>query len=127
MLAGRRGWFLLFAVCAVPALAHHSTVIYDLVHGTIIVGEVKRFDWENPHVHIYLDVTGEDAEIEHWTVELESPSILGRLGWKKDTLQPGDSISVTGGRAKNGSFQIRAVRVTLPDGRQLPGVPPVDN
>jgi hypothetical protein len=121
-----RSKFIL-ALFAIPALAHHSTAIYDLIHGTIIVGEVKRFDWENPHVHIYLDVTGEDAEIEHWTVELESPHILGRNGWKKDTLHPGDQISVTGGRAKNGSFQIRAVQVTLPDGRKLPALAPVDN
>jgi hypothetical protein len=109
------------------ALAHHSTAPYDLVHGTIISGEVTRFEWENPHVHIYVDITGEDAEIEHWTVEMESPSILGRLGWKKDSLKPGDRISVTGGRAKNGSFQIRAVHVVLPDGRKLPALAPVEN
>lgn len=122
-----RSKFLLIALFAIPALAHHSTAIYDLIHGTIIVGEVKRFDWENPHVHIYLDVTGEDGEIEHWVVELESPNILGRNGWKKDTLRPGDQISVTGGRAKNGSFQLRAVQITLPDGRKLPALAPVDN
>lgn len=118
---------VLLFLLARAALAHHSTAPYDLVHGTIIAGEVKRFEWENPHVHIYLDVTGEDAEIEHWTVEMESPSILSRLGWKKDSLKPGDGISVTGGRAKNGSFQIRAVYVVLPDGRKLPALPPVDN
>lgn len=109
------------------AFTHHSTAPYDLVHGTIIRGEVQRFEWENPHVHIYLDVMGEDAEIEYWTVEMESPSILGRLGWKKDSLKPGDQVSVTGGRAKNGSFQIRAVYVVLRDGRRLPALPPVDN
>ena len=109
------------------ALAHHSTAIYDLVHGTIIAGDVTRFEWENPHIHIYLEITGENAEIEHWTVEMESPSILGRLGWKKDSLKPGDRISVTGGRAKNGSFQIRAVHVLLPDGRKLPALAPVEN
>jgi hypothetical protein len=118
---------LLLLFLALTAFAHHSTATYDLVHGTIITGEVKRFEWENPHVHIYLDVTGEDAEIEHWTVEMESPSILSRLGWKKDALKPGDEITVTGGRAKNGSFEIRAVYVVLPDGRKLPALPPVDN
>jgi hypothetical protein len=118
---------ILLLPLAAIAVAHHSTAPYDLVHGTIIVGEVKRFEWENPHAHIYLDVTGEDAEVEHWTVEMESPSILGRLGWRKDSLKPGDRISVTGGRAKNGSFQIRAVFIVLPDGRKLPAQPPVDN
>ena len=118
---------VLLILLAAIALAHHSTAAYDLIHGTIITGEVKRFEWENPHAHIYVDITGEDAEVEHWTVEMESPSILGRLGWKKDLLKPGDQILVTGGRAKNGSFKIRAVYVVLPDGRKLPALPPVDN
>ena len=109
------------------AVAHHSTATYDLVHGTIISGEVTRFRWENPHVQIYVDIAGEDREIEHWTVEMESPTILGRLGWKKESLKPGDRISATGGRAKNGSFQIRAVDVVLPDGRKLPALAPVEN
>src|SRR5579859_1291411 len=86
-----------FIVCALPALAHHSTAIYDLVHGTIIGGVVTKFDWQNPHTHIALDVIGENNEIEHWDVELESRSMLGRLGWTKDTVKPGDRISVTGG------------------------------
>src|SRR5579872_144307 len=111
---------LLLAV--LPVFAHHSTAMYDLVHGTIIGGVVTRFDWENPHTHILLDVTGENNEIEHWTVELESRSILGHVGWAKDTLKPGDRISVTGGRAKDGTFQIRATTVQLPDGRKLPAL-----
>ncbi|MBV9743955.1 MAG: hypothetical protein JO099_09345 [Acidobacteriia bacterium] len=118
---------LLLILSTAFAFAHHSTAIYDLIHGTIITGQVERFDWENPHAHIYLNVSGEDGEVEHWTVELESLPILGRLGWKKDTLKPSDEITVTGGRAKNGSFLIRAVSVVLPDGRKLPALPAVDN
>ncbi len=113
-------------LAAGPASAHHSIATYDLVHGTILGGVVTRFAWENPHVHISLDVTGEDA-IEHWTVELESPAILRRLGWDKDTLKPGDRISVTGGRAKNGSFNLRAAFVQTPDGRKLAALPPPEN
>ena len=109
-------------LCALPACAHHSTAMYDLVHGTIIGGVVTRFDWQNPHTHILLDVTGENNEIEHWFVELESRSTLSHLGWTKDTLKPGDRISVTGGRAKDNSFQIRATTVQLPDGRKLPAL-----
>ena len=68
---------------------------YDLIHGTIIGGVVTRFDWQNPHVRVALDVTGEDYVLEHWSVKLENPHILGRAGWTKDTLKPGDRISVT--------------------------------
>jgi hypothetical protein len=114
-----------------PLLAHHSIASYDLVHGTILDGVVTGFAWENPHAHILLDValpdgTGEDA-IEHWAIELESPNLLRHLGWDKDTLKLGDRILVTGGRAKNGSFNLRAVLVQTPDGRKLPALPPPEN
>jgi len=117
-----------FAVllAAPPVAAHHSIASYDLVHGTILDGVVAGFAWENPHAHILLNVTNEDA-IEHWTIELESPNLLRRLGWDKDTLKEGDRITVTGGRAKNGSFNLRAARVQTPDGRTLPALPPPEN
>jgi hypothetical protein len=116
------GLFALLAA-APPGDAHHSIASYDLVHGTILDGIVAGFAWENPHAHILLNVTAEDT-IEHWTIELESPAILRRLGWDKDTLKEGDRISVVGGRAKNGSFNLRAARVEIPDGRTLPALPP---
>src|SRR5689334_17361307 len=96
--------------------------MYDLVHGTIIGGVVTKFEWENPHTHIALEVTGENNEPERWDVELESRSILSHVGWTKDTLKAGDRISVTGGRAKDGSFRIRATTIQLPGGRKLPAL-----
>lgn len=123
-LGAVRGFLLLLAA---TAAAHHSTAPYDLVHGTIIGGVVVKFEWTNPHAHISLDVTGENQEIEHWSVELESPRILGRLGWTKETLKPGDRISITGGRAKDGSFRMRAAYVQLADGRKLPALQDSEN
>jgi hypothetical protein len=110
------------ALAATPTVAHHSTASYDLVHGTIIQGIVTEFRWENPHVHLAVDVRGENEEIEHWSIELESPSTLRHYRWTKDTLKPGMSLSIVGGRAKNGSFNLRASYITLPDGRRLPGL-----
>jgi hypothetical protein len=125
-MLGSRVWGAL-GLLAAAAFAHHSTAIYDLIHGTIVSGEVVRFDWENPHVQIALDVTGENNEIEHWSVELESPHILGRYGWTKQTLKPGATVTAIGGRAKDGSFRLRAVSIELPDGRKLPGMAPTGN
>ena len=109
-----------------PALAHHSTASYDLIHGTILDGEVAGFQWENPHAHVLLDVKGEDA-IEHWSIELESPNVLRHLGCDNNTLKEGDRILVTGGRAKNGSFNLRAVLVQTADGKKLDALPPPEN
>ena len=59
------GEALVLLLGGTPARGHHSTAPYDLVHGTVINGAVTKFDWENPHAHIYLDVTGEENVIEH--------------------------------------------------------------
>lgn len=116
-------FFLGLLFCATLVQAHHSTAAYDLIHGTIISGVVAGFHWENPHAHLFLDVVGE-VDAEHWTIEMESPSILQRLGWTKDTLKPGDRVSVIGSRAKDQTFKMRAGYVQWPDGRKLPCLPP---
>jgi hypothetical protein len=105
-------------LAAMPVPGHHSITTYDLVHGTILNGVATGFDWENPHARLYLDVTAEDT-IEHWGIELESPNLLRRLGWDKQTIKPGDRIIATGGRARNASFNLRAASIELPDGRKL--------
>jgi hypothetical protein len=113
----------IFSLSCLNVQAHHSTAGYDLIHGTIISGIVTRFDWENPHTQLFLDVAAE-GETEHWSIEMESPVILSRLGWTKTSLKPGDSISVIGSRAKDLSFKMRAGYVQWPDGRKVPSLPP---
>lgn len=93
----------------------------------MIEGEVTRFAWENPHAHIFLDATTEKNTRDHWTIEIDSPGVLRRLGWSKDTLRAGDRITVTGARAKSGRFDLKALTIQLPDGRKLPAVPKIEN
>jgi hypothetical protein len=114
---------LYFGFAVGTLMAHHSTATYDLIHGTIISGVVRSFEWENPHAQLFLDVAAE-GETEHWEIEMESPEILKRLGWTKDSLKPGDSISVVGSRAKDQSFKMRAGYIQWPDGRKLLSLPP---
>jgi hypothetical protein len=107
--------FLLFL--AVPVLlAHHSTAEYDLKHPATASGEVTRFEWSNPHAHIYLDAINGDGTVEHWIVEIDSPHALERLGWSKDSLKPGDKVICSGARAKDGSPRMRCTQVELADG-----------
>lgn len=113
-------------LAAATAFAHHSIAGYDLVHGTIVEGVVTAFVWENPHAQLYLDVAAEN-EVEHWTIQLESPKVLRDLGWDKDTVKAGQRVSVTGGRAKNGTCHLRAAWVVTPSGRKLPALPPPES
>ena len=112
---------MIASLFCISAFAHHSIAQYDLIHGTIISGTVAGFGWENPHVRLSLQVVGENQN-EEWSVELESPGVLTRLGWSKETLKPGDRITVIGSRAKDSSFRLRAGYVQWPDGKKLPAL-----
>jgi hypothetical protein len=100
-----RAFFFLYLVFCIPALlpAHHSTAEYDLTKPASASGVVTRFEWSNPHSHIYLDATGPDGAVEHWVIDIDSPRGLERQGWSKDSVKPGDRIGCLGARAKDGS------------------------
>jgi len=113
---------MFFAVLfvSIPTLAHHGEVNYDTDKVVSIKGTVTDFLFVNPHVQIALDVKNDKGEIEKWIGEARSPSMLVRLGgWDKSTLKPGDVITASGHRAKNGSNILRLLKVTLPDGREM--------
>ena len=95
---------LFAALLIVPALlAHHSTTEYDLKHPASASGVVTRFEWSNPHAHIFLDVAGDDGALEHWIIEIDSPNALGRMGWTKDIIKPGDRPDAVIHPDKNGT------------------------
>ena len=117
--------FLLFTlaialICTPPLLnAHHSTALYDMANPITIKGVVKSFEWANPHALIHLDVKDGQGIVKQWTIELMSPSQLKALGWARDIVKPGDVISCTGGRAKNGLPAMLSSSLTLSDGRTI--------
>jgi hypothetical protein len=49
----------------------------------------------------------------NWAIELESPLDLERSGWNRNSLKPGDAISVQGIRARDGSLQAWGNSITL--------------
>lgn len=87
---------------------HHSVLPYNGVTATTIEGKVARVLWQNPHTLIAVDV-GE----HRWTVESEGSSILQRLGWTGESLRVGDSVTVTGARAKDGRRLMRCKTVVV--------------
>jgi hypothetical protein len=116
-------WALFAVLLAVPPLmAHHSTADYDLTRSAVATGIVTRFEWENPHSHIYLDSSTDDGTVEHWIIEIDSPRGLERLGWSKDSLKQGDKVTCSGARAKDGSPRMRCTQVKLSDGTVLQSV-----
>ena len=105
------------AIAAVtsPAQAHHSfRSQYDAERTITLTGVVTRLDWMNPHVYFFLDITAEDTgELETWAFEMGAPHLLQRIGWKRNTMQVGETVTVNGTRARDGSKTVNALRVTV--------------
>lgn len=103
--------------------AHHGNTAYDPDHPITINGRVTEFVWSNPHCQIYLDVKDAKGKVVGWSVESQSPGILRRNGWSRDSIKPGDVISVTLIPAKSGApvgFSGEKLgKVVLPDGHVL--------
>ena len=102
-----------------PVLAHHSTAEYDMTALTTVKGTATQFEWSNPHAYLHIDVTTDKGKTEKWTAELASIGMLSRVGWKKDTVKPGDEISIVGYRAKNGTNFMRLNKIVLANGQEL--------
>jgi hypothetical protein len=101
---------------------HHSfTAEFDQTKPITLKGTVTKVLFENPHTYVYIDVKDADGKVENWAIEGGSTVVLYRQGWRKDTVKPGDTVTIMGYRAKNGSNLASSKKVILPDGREVFG------
>ena len=103
-----------------PALAHHSgAAVFDNTKKIDLTGIVTKMEWVNPHAHFFIDVKDRSGKVTNWNLELASPSILVRNGWKRNSIKEGDTVTVTGSQARDGSNFGIAQTIVFPDGRKL--------
>ena len=100
-------------LAAAPVVAHHAiSAKFDENRPVTLKGLVSKVDWLNPHVHIFIDVQNGNTS-SNWALELESPVDLQKGGWNRDSLKPGDAITVQGISARDGSRQAWARSVVM--------------
>ena len=93
-----------FGLCLMlvsSAWAHHSQSEFDLRAKVEVEGTVTKVDWRSPHAWVYVDVTDARGQKVNWSFELPSPTTLMRRGWSRDSLKPGDRVTVGGAPARN--------------------------
>lgn len=107
---------------AAPAAAHHSfSAVFDRGAPITLTGKVTKVEWMNPHTWFYIDVMNESGATESWGFEMGSPNALVRRGWRNDSLQAGQVVTVTGFRARERPRTGAVRSVTLASGEQLFG------
>ena len=104
---------------AAPCFPHHGASPYDATKLTTVKGTVSDFQFINPHVEIWVDVTDDKGKTETWMGEANSPNVLSRHGWDRNIIKKGDTITVIGNRGKNGSKTLRLQKVVLANGQEL--------
>ncbi len=116
---------ILLAGIAVPLLAHHASY-FDPERIVTVSGTVARFEWTNPHAFLFVDAETAEGRVERWMVEGRSPNQLMRTGWTRQTIRPGETITVTGRPprdtsrlAETGAQFLGAGPVKLADGQTL--------
>lgn len=102
------------------AQAHHSgAAVFDNTKKIDLKGVVTKMEWTNPHAHFYLDVKDSAGKVVNWNLELASPNVLSRNGWKRTSVKEGDTVSVTGSQARDGTNFGIAESIVFPDGHKL--------
>jgi RPA family protein len=106
-----------------PVLAHHSAASqYDLNKKMTITGTLVKVEWQNPHNWYHIDVKDDGGAITHWAVEGAPPGHLFRDGVQRSTILGlvGNTVTMEGSPARDGSRNMSAHKMTLSDGKDLP-------
>jgi hypothetical protein len=109
----------LLAVCG-PLFAHHGNSSLNTDKVILIKkATVARLVWANPHCIVAFDAMDEKGNVVRWAAEVGSPSAMNQMGWSRNSLKPGDVITVFLFQAKTGNPVGRINKIVLADGTTL--------
>lgn len=100
--------------------AHHSFASeFDANKPISVKGIVKSVEWGEPHVN-FVVTDNRGSTPQDWKFEGASASTLDRNGWNAtNRLKSGDTVTVQGFRAIDGSMMASARSIEIADGRVL--------
>jgi hypothetical protein len=101
-----------------PLDAHHSfSATYDGNKPITLRGKIVKLGWQNPHAHLYVDVTNPDGKVVTWEVESAGPTTLMKQGLRKEDFV-GAEVIIKGFLAKDGTPTVNASSFTLVESKK---------
>jgi hypothetical protein len=103
-----------------PVFAHHGAAAFDMTKPVELKDAVvTEFVWINPHPLIKADVKDEKGNLQHWVMEMGSTMSAQLIGWTRNTLLPGDKVTLYVWQAKTRQPVGRFNKVILADGSTM--------
>ena len=94
-------WLL---AASLPALAHHGDAGRYEDNVVVMTGTVVEMQLITPHSIVVVDVPDENGKMVRWMAEMGGrAAMIKDFGWNKDTVKPGDKITLTGRKVKSGA------------------------
>lgn len=121
---------LVLLVAAGSVWAHHSpSAIFDMSKRFTLTGTVTKVDWINPHIVVFMDAKSVNGGMENWKFESNPPAWFRRLGVGRADFAKaiGQTITIEGVRARDGSLYGYLQKITFPDGNSMELINPSDN
>jgi Family of unknown function (DUF6152) len=108
-----------FLTLSTVSWAHHaSRQVYEGKSITLM-GVVTDYEWANPHSVLSVEVKDDTGKVEEWHAEILPPTEMLRAGWNKETVKPGDEVTLTGRPGRYAQHIMWLEYLVTPDGRKL--------
>jgi hypothetical protein len=98
--------------------AHHSYAMFDSATQLKLEGDVREFQWTNPHCFIQL-LAQRSGVMEEWSIQMDNPQSLYRRGWRPGSIKAGDKLTLVIHPTRDGSHSGRYVSAVGADGKPL--------
>ena len=108
-----------FLMVSAPMFAHHGNSAYDMSKTANFKATITKFEYSNPHSQVYFDVADDTGNAVHWVAETTNPAMLSRVGWTRDTLKPGDQVTLVANPNKVGARVVFLQKVVFASGQEL--------
>jgi hypothetical protein len=106
-------------VFCLPARAHHSFAAEFNVDDRVeVTGTITDIQWVNPHVYLMMEAKTKEGGTEQWKIETFPPLWFHRIGMSRANFPMGETLTISGWRAKDRSNLLWIKAVKFPDGHE---------
>lgn len=101
------------------AWAHHAARQVYESKTIMLMGVVTDYEWANPHSVLSVAVKDDKGKVEEWHAEILPPTEMLRAGWTKESVKPGDEVTLTGRPGKYAQHILWLESLVTMDGKKL--------